>query len=337
MSEPLVVVDADVLGRRRTGDETYVERLLHELPAQAEGFRLAAVTRRPELLPSGVEALGLDARIQELRMLVALPGLLRRVRPALAHFVHAIPPRCPCPAVLTVQDLSFEREPGLMGLKDRLTFKLVVRRSVKRAARVIAISERTKRDLVELYGVDPARVVVTPLGVDAVFAPGGEREDFLLFVGAIQERKDPRAAALAAREAGRRLVVVGPTKDESLADELRGLGAELRGYVPKDELARLYRQAACLVFPSRYEGFGLPVLEAMASGTPVVAAPDEAVQEVADGAAVYAQPGGLAGAVQEALARRDELGAAGIERARRFSWAETACRTAEVYREVLGL
>ncbi|MDX6479100.1 MAG: hypothetical protein QOG29_1687 [Gaiellaceae bacterium] len=337
MSEPLVVVDADVLGRRRTGDETYVDRLLHELPAQADGFRLAAVTRRPELLPAGVDPLVLDVPSQELRMLVALPRLLRRVRPALAHFVHAIPPRCPCPAVLTVQDLSFEREPGLMALKDRLTFKLVVRRSVKRAARVLAISERTKRDLVELYGVDPGRIVVTPLGVDALFAPGGQREDFLLFVGAIQERKDPRAAALAARDLGRRLVVVGPTKDESLADELRGLGAELRGYVPKDELAELYRQAACLVFPSRYEGFGLPVLEAMASGTPVVAAPDEAVKEVADGAAVYAEPGGLVVAVQEALARRDELGAAGIERARQFSWAETARRTAEVYREVLGL
>ena len=337
MSEPLVVVDADVLGRRRTGDETYVERLLHELPAHADGFRLAAVTRRPELLPAGVEPLALDAGIQELRMLVSLPRLLHRLRPALGHFVHAIPTWCPCPAVLTVQDLSFEREPGLMGVKDRLTFKLVVRRSVKRAARVLAISERTKRDLVELYGVDPARVVVTPLGVDAVFAPGGPREDFLLFVGAIQERKDPRAAALAAREVGRRLVVVGPTKDESLAEELRGLGAELRGYVPKDELARLYRQAACLVFPSRYEGFGLPVLEAMASGTPVVAAPDEAVLEVADGAAVYAEPGGLPAAVQEALARRDELGTAGIERAKRFSWAETARRTAEVYREVLGL
>ena len=167
-------------------------------------------------------------------MLVALPRLLRRVRPALVHFVHAIPPRCPCPAVLTVQDLSFEREPGLMGVKDRLTFKLVVRRSVERAARVLAISERTKRDLVELYGVDPGRIVVTPLGVDALFAPGGQRKDFLLFVGAIQERKDPRAAALAARALGRRLVVVGPTKDESLAEELRGLGAELRGYVPKD-------------------------------------------------------------------------------------------------------
>jgi len=337
MSEPLVVVDADVLGRRRTGDETYVERLLHELPAQAEGLRLAAVTRRPELLPPGVEPLVLDVRSQELRMLVSLPRLLGRVRPALAHFVHAVPPRCPCPAVLTVQDLSFEREPGLMGVKDRLTFKLMVRRSVKRAVRVLAISERTKRDLVELYGIDPARVVVTPLGVDAVFRPGGSREDFLLFVGAIQERKDPRAAALAAREVGRRLVVVGPTKDESLAEELRRLGADLRGYVPKDELARLYREAACLVFPSRYEGFGLPVLEAMASGTPVVAAPDEAVREVADDAAVYAEPGGLAAAVQAALARPDELGAAGIERAGRFSWAETARRTAEIYREVLGL
>jgi glycosyltransferase involved in cell wall biosynthesis len=337
MTEPLVVVDADVLGRRRTGDETYVQQLLHELPAQAEGFTLAAVTRRPELLPGGVEPLVLDARSQELRMLVSLPRLLRRVHPALAHFVHAIPLRCPCPAVLTVQDLSFEREPGLMGLKDRLTFKLVVRRSVQRAARVLAISERTKRDLVELYGVDPGRIVVTPLGVDAVFAPGDERDDFLLFVGAIQERKDPRAAALAAREVGRRLVVVGPTKDEGLADELRNLGAELRGYVDREELAGLYRRAACLVFPSRYEGFGLPVLEAMASGTPVVAAPDAAVREVADGAAVYAEPGELAAAVEDALARSDELGRAGIERARRFSWAETARRTAEVYREVLGL
>ena len=270
-------------------------------------------------------------------MLVSLPRLLRRVRPALGHFVHAIPPRCPCPAVLTVQDLSFEREPGLMGLKDRLTFKLVVRRSVQRAARVLAISERTKRDLVELYGVDPGRIVVTPLGVDAVFAPGDERDDFLLFVGAIQERKDPRAAALAAREVGRRLVVVGPTKDEGLAEELRGLGAELRGYVDREELARLYRRAACLVFPSRYEGFGLPVLEAMASGTPVVASPDEAVREVADGAAVYAEPGELAAAVQDALGRADELGRAGIERARGFSWADTARRTAGVYREVLGL
>lgn len=335
MSEPLVVVDADVLGRRRTGDETYIERLLHELPAHADGFRLAAVTRRPDLVPAGVEAIPLPARSQELRMLVSLPRLLARLRPGVAHFLHALPLRLPCPAVLTIQDLSFEH--GLMERRDRLVFKAVVPRSARRAARILAISERTKRDLVDLYAIEAGRIVVTPLGVDPAFAPGGERGDYLLFVSAIQERKDPRAAALAARELGRRLVVVGPEKDAALADELRALGADLRGYVPKDELARLYREAACLVFPSRYEGFGLPVVEAMASGTPVVAAPDPAVREVADGAAVYAEPGRLVPAIREALRRHEELAATGIARARELTWAETARRTAAVYREVLGL
>lgn len=270
-------------------------------------------------------------------MLVSLPSLLRRVRPALGHFVHAIPPRCPCPAVLTVQDLSFEREPGLMGLKDRLTFKLVVRRSVQRAARVLAISQRTKRDLVELYDVDPGSIVVTPLGVDAVFAPGGERDDFLLFVGAIQERKDPRAAALAAREVGRRLVVVGPTKDEGLAEELRGLGAELRGYVDRDELARLYRSAACLVFPSRFEGFGLPVLEAMARGCPVIAAEATSLPEVVGdaGLLVTADDVDAWASTIEALmddpSQRAELASRGRARAQVFTWAESARAHLEAY------
>ncbi|MDX6513791.1 MAG: hypothetical protein QOE36_3295 [Gaiellaceae bacterium] len=337
MTEPLVVIDADVLGRERTGDETYVERLLHELPAHSAGLRLAAVTRRPDLVPDGVEAIPLETRRQVLRMSWMLPALLRHVRPALFHGIHALPPSLRCPAVLTVQDLSFERDPDLMGRKDRFAFRRVVPRSARQAARVLAISERTKRDLVELYKLPPAKVVVTPLGVDPAFTPGdGGHDAYLLFVGAVQERKDPRAAALAARELGRTLVVVGPEKDSALADELRGLGAELRGYVTKEELAALYRGAAALVFPSRYEGFGLPVVEAMASGTPVVAAPDAAVREVAGDAAVYAEPGELAAAVERVLADRERLVAAGLERAQLFTWAETARRTAEVYRMVLG-
>jgi glycosyltransferase involved in cell wall biosynthesis len=109
----------------------------------------------------------------------------------------------------------------------------------------------------------------------------------------------------------------------------------VRGYVPKDELAQLYRDAAALVLPSRYEGFGLPVVEAMASGTPVVAAPDEALREVAGDAAVFAPAEELAAAVERALADRDRLVAAGLERAQRFSWDETARRTLAVYRELL--
>jgi glycosyltransferase involved in cell wall biosynthesis len=355
----LVVIDADVLGRKRTGDETHVENLLRFLPPFAEGLRLAAVTRHPELVPSGVTAIDLPARFQELRMAVTLPRLLLRLRPALVHFQHALPPVCPCPALVTVHDLSFERDPSLMPLKDRLIFRTVVPRSARRAARVFAVSERTREDLIELYGIPSERIVVTPNGVDPAFTansggglsaqrtsgggpgePGGSpgaHDSYLLFVGAIQERKNPLAAADAAREVGLPLVVAGPEKEPSLARELERRGARLRGYVGKPELADLYRGAACLVLPSRYEGFGLPMLEAMASGTPVVAAPEPALVEVGGDAALFAEPHELVPAIRRALHERARLRAAGLERARAFSWEETARRTAAVYREVLEI
>jgi glycosyltransferase involved in cell wall biosynthesis len=336
---PLVVVDADVLGRQRTGDETYVENLLAHLPALAgDGLRFAALTRRPDLVPAGVEPVCVPARFQEARMLWTVPRALRRLGAALAHFQHALPLSCPCPAVVTVHDLSFERDPSVMSLRHRLTFRAVVPRAARRAARVLAVSERTKHDLVELYGLDPARIAVTPHGVDSAFSPGEAHGDsYLLFVGAVQRRKNPLAAAAAAAELGMRLVVVGPSRDAGLVHALERRGADVRGYVPKEELVDLYRGAAALVLPSRYEGFGLPVIEAMASGTPVVAAPDAALREIAGDSAVFAEPGELAAGVRRALAERDQLVAAGIARAAQFSWDETARRTIAVYREVLGL
>jgi glycosyltransferase involved in cell wall biosynthesis len=339
MSAPLVVVDADVLGRQRTGDETYVENLLARLPALAgEELRIAALTRRPDLVPSGVEPVHVPARLQEARMLRTVPRALRRLGPALAHFQHALPLSCPCPAVVTVHDLSFERDPSVMGRRHRTIFRVVVPRAVRHAARVLAVSQRTKDDLVELYGLEPHRVVVTLHGVDPSFSPGPSGPDsYLLFVGAVQHRKNPLAAAEAASQVGLRLVVVGPSRDDALVHALERRGADVRGYVSKDELVELYRGAAALVLPSRYEGFGLPVLEAMASGTPVVAAPDAALREIADDAAVFVEPADLAAGIRRALDDRDRLVTAGLRRAAHFSWDETARRTLAVYREVLAL
>jgi glycosyltransferase involved in cell wall biosynthesis len=334
---PLIAIDADVLGRQRTGDETYVENLLRLLAVTGgDELRFAAITRHPELVPDGVEPIALRTGSQELRMGWSVPRALRRLRPALAHFQHALPLRCPCPAVVTIHDLSFERDPRAMSRRDRFVFKRVVPRAARNARRVITVSERTKRDLVDLYGIPPERIAVTPHGVDPAFGPGQVAGGgYLLFVGAVQARKDPLRAARAARAVGLPLVVAGPEREPELARELEALGADLRGYVEKDELAGLYRGAAALVLPSRYEGFGLPVLEAMASGLPVVAADEPALREVAGDAAVYAD-GDLAEAVAAALADRDRLVAAGLERAKAFTWEETARRTLAVYHEALG-
>jgi glycosyltransferase involved in cell wall biosynthesis len=335
VSDALVVIDADVLGRRRTGDETYVENLLRALPAVADGLRLAAVTRHPELVPEGVEPVALPARVQELRMALRVPLLLRRLRPALAHFVHALPPALPCPGVLTVQDLSFERDASLMGRRETTIFRAVVPRSARRAQRVLAISERTKRDLVELYGLPPDKVAVTPLAADPVFRPGGTRGDYLLVSGAVEPRKNPLVAADAARQLGRRLVVAGPVRDEPLAAELRRRGADVRGFVPKADLVRLVQEAAVLLFPTRHEGFGLPVAEAMAAGTPVVATPDAAVREVGGDAVAYAEPAEFAATLVRVLADPEPWSRAGLERARSLSWEHTARLTVDVYRELL--
>ena len=337
----LVVVDADVLGRHRTGDETYVANLLRELAelAPAAGIRIAAVTRRPELVPEGIEPLLLSTSIQELRMAWTLPRLLRRVGADLVHTQYAVPLRCPCPAVVTIHDLSFERDPASMKRKDLRVFRSVVPRAARRgrarADRLRALAPRPRGAVrtCPRSGSSSPRTASIP---SSARARVGAR-DYVLAVGSVEPRKNqlararggPRGRAAARRRRTRRRTARSPP---SCAER----GARLEGYVDIERLAELYRGAACLVQASRYEGFGLPVLEAMASGTPVVIVREPALEEVAGGAAVVADEDELADGIRRALAERDRLVWGGLERARAFSWRATAERTLEVYREVLG-
>lgn len=235
------------------------------------------------------------------------------------------------PLVLTVHDLAVLRHPETFNRWTRTYSRVVLPRLARSAARVIAVSDFTAREAVELLGVDEERVRVIPHGVEAPFTPDGPKADgdYVLAVGTLEPRKNLARLAEAARLAGVELRVAG-------APGWGSVDVQSSGYVDDDELARLYRGAAALVYPSLYEGFGLPVLEAMASGTPVVTSAGTAPAELADGAAVLVDPldpEAIAAGIREAVRRREELRAAGLERAKGFTWAAAARATVEVYRE----
>jgi alpha-1,3-rhamnosyl/mannosyltransferase len=198
---------------------------------------------------------------------------------------------------------------------------------------VVCVSEFTRDELVELLRLPAERLRIVPNGVDPVFTPAGERAegDYVLAVGTLEPRKNLEGADVAARLAGVELRVAGA---------VGWGGVAVDGWVgePSDgELAMLMRGARCLVYPSLYEGFGLPVLEAMACGTPVVTSRGGATEEVAGGAAVLVDPrdpAAIAAGIEEAARRREELVAAGRARAAPFTWGRSADLVEALWREL---
>jgi glycosyltransferase involved in cell wall biosynthesis len=240
----------------------------------------------------------------------------------------------PVPVVITLHDLAVFRFPRAFGRWTRAYSRRRVPRAALAARLVLAVSEFTKREAIELLGLPEERVRVVPNGVEPVFRADGEAAagDYVLAVGTVEPRKNLPRLAEAAGRLGVELRVAGaPGWGDVPLD-----GVNLLGEVSDEELARLYRGARCLVYPSLYEGFGIPVLEAMACGTPVVTSDRPGTAETAGGAAVLVdplEPEAIVAGIEEADGRRDELRAAGLERARGFTWERAAGLTAEAYRE----
>lgn len=249
------------------------------------------------------------------------------------------------PIAVTVFDLVpimyREFSPGWRREYDAVTQK----RKARVADRVLCISEDTASDVVRLLGVAPERVRVTPLGVDPSFfepvlgAPP-VAEPYVLFVGSEQPRKNlerlEKAVAIL-RSRGQPHVLVTAGADSWGRVDIGDTFVRKLGKVSDDELRRLYAGAACLAIPSLHEGFGLPALEAMAVGTPVVAADTAALPEVTGGAAVLVDPldiEDIADGLERAITERDTLIAAGRRRAAQFTWANTAELTMNAYREL---
>jgi glycosyltransferase involved in cell wall biosynthesis len=267
-------------------------------------------------------------------------GLARAAAAARLDVLHCTifraPRRSRVPVVITVHDLAPLRHPGAFPAWTRLYAGTRLRGTIRAARRVAAVSEFSRREVVALCGVPAERVDVVPNGVDPVFTAEGPatRGDYALAVGTLEPRKNLPRAIEAAALAGVELRVAGAAGWGDV--EAAGEGVRWLGRVSDEELAALYRGARCLVYPSLYEGFGIPVAEAMACGTPVVTTRGSAMADVAGGAAVLVDPSdarAIAEGIAEAGARGDELRALGLERARLYTWERAADAAVDAYRK----
>jgi glycosyltransferase involved in cell wall biosynthesis len=349
-----VGLDGRDLLRKRTGVVNNTLHLARELSASHPAELRVYVDRPPhadEPPPPGVQThrLGAPAAVWKH---AALPLALAKDRVDVFHSpTGTLPLLAPCRQVVTIHDLFAAIEPSWFTPRVAVQLRTAQRRAARTAAAVIAVSERTRLDLVERFGIAPERITTVHNGVDhGRFAPAevdaeavadrfGVRYPFILCVGSLMPwRNAPRLLRAASRlEFG--LLFVGrdiwnrdPT--ERMASERGWNWAQFAGYVGDSDLPTLYAAASVFAYPSLYEGFGIPPLEAMACGTPVVASTAGALPEVLGDAALLVDPydeDALAQALQAASEDRGELRRRGLLRAACFTWPTTAADTWRVY------
>jgi len=337
------------------GSETYVRQLLRALARVGELDYVVLVPARAKDVAGGLPAVEVHdppvARRGPARI-AAMALAARRTREVGAqletfdalHYALTVPlPRTGAPTVVTLHDMQHRDLPEFFGPARRSFRRVAYDRAARSAAAVVVTSEFVRSRAVELLGLDPERVHVVPHAIDhAVFRTGDEdRERFLLYPARPWPHKNHQRlfeafAALRSTRPRLRLVLTGGGL-ERLAPLPEGV--ESWGEVSPPVLASLYRRAICLVYPSLYEGFGLPALEAMACGCPVAASDLRALREVCGDAAVFfdpTDPEAMAQAVVDADARREELRERGLARAAEHTWEETARRHEAVYRAAVS-
>ena len=365
-----IAIDAHSVGAGLAGNESYATNLIEAL-AEIDSVndytlyvtRNEAVNRFSKRWPNFRVRTTLP-HTPLIRIPLTLSAELRKHPVDVLHVQFTAPPFAPCPLVVSIHDLSFEHLPETFNRRSRAQLRLTVRRSARKAARIVSLSEHGKRDIIATYGISPELVTAIPLAAPPHFEPvANERElqrirhtygiaqDYILSVGSIQPRKNlSRLLSAYARLRGARpnsklpqLVIVGKRAwlyDETLKsiDESgAGRSVIVTGYVPGNDLPALYSGALCFVYPSYFEGFGLPPLEAMKCGTPVIAGNRTSLPEVVGDAGLMVDPfdvEALASAIEQLIDNPDfrlQLSVKGLNRARMFDWRETARRTLEVY------
>jgi glycosyltransferase involved in cell wall biosynthesis len=370
-SNPLhIAIDAHAVGTGLAGNESYVTNLIEALAEVDTRNRYTLyVTRREAVERYRARWPHVFVRLTVphtplVRIPLTLVAELRRRPVDVLHVQYTAPPLAPCPVVATVHDLSFEHLPETFKRRSRLQLRLTVRRTARRAAHVITSSDYSRGDIIKTYGIPETRVSVTHLAASGSFAPVtdagavervlaryGIEGDYILAVGSIQPRKNlvrliAAYAYLRRTRAGDnlpRLVLVGK-RAWLYRETLRAVESyklhnfvTFTGYVSEADLPALYTGALCFVYPSYFEGFGLPPLEAMQCGTPVIAGDRTSLPEVVGAAGLLVNPfderaiADAIGRLIDDITLRAHLRGAGLERARLFDWHKTARETVAVY------
>ncbi len=363
-------VDAHAIGRHLTGNEVYVRSLLNAFAAQDRGDEFIAyvsATSAAQSIPANISTRQI-ATNPFARLGFDLAMKVRQDRPDLLHVQYTAPLLCPVPVVVSVHDVSFLEHPEYFTRDRAWQLQWSVRRTVRRAAKILTGSEFSRSSILKVYGdLDEDKVVVVPNAAASEFRPIAReaatavtRErfqidaPFVLSVGDLQPRKNQigliRAFARMVKaypQLKQNLVLAG--KETWFADQVHraardsGVADRIQffGFVSDADLLQLYNACDLFVFPSFYEGFGLPALEAMACGRAVICSHTSALPEVVDGAAILFDPYALDEIVRaladllldsELRLRMERLG---LQRAAHFSWQKTAQRTLAVFHDVL--